>query len=161
MRNNGNRHRPKQGDRLIQVARNAVQIQSKCYFTSLSESLDVQFMNDSADKTTYSIKITKLQRQLLWEGEHRKIPTKVSAKFVLQPICSEKKCNWISMSVSVVSLKENFNLIGRVPKLITKWMTKFLQRPSNSARKTEEEPCEYYFQGDNFSCNCCKQKLMK
>ena len=44
------------------------------------------------------------------------------------------------MSVSVVILTENFNLIGRVPKLITKWMTKFLQRPSNSARKTEEVP---------------------
>ena len=43
-------------------------------------------------------------------------------KFVLQPICSEKKSNWISMPVSVVNLKENFDVIGHDG--ITSWILK-------------------------------------
>ena len=38
---------------------------------------------------------------------------KKMSKFVLQPICSEKKSNWISMPLSVVNLKENFDVIRR------------------------------------------------
>ena len=38
--------------------------------------------------------------------------------FLLKPICSEKKSNRISMSVSVVNLKENCDVIGHVSKLM-------------------------------------------
>ena len=44
--------------------------------------------------------------------KENEIKKKVS-KFVLQPICSEKKSNWISMPLSVVNLKENFDVIRR------------------------------------------------
>ena len=98
-------------------------------------------------------------------------------KFVLQPICSEKKSNWMSASFSVVNLTENFDVIGYFPKLTATRLTKFLKRPSNSEKVIIkgkrvnrggggggyglEVPCEYYFQGDNFLCNWFKQKLMK
>ena len=55
-------------------------------------------------------------------------------KFVLQPICSEKKSNWMSASFSVVNLTENFDVIGYFPKLTATRLTKFLKRPSNSEK---------------------------
>ena len=55
-------------------------------------------------------------------------------KFVLQPICSEKKSNWMSASFSVVNLTENFDVIGYFPKLTATRMTQFLKRPSNSEK---------------------------
>lgn len=72
------------------------------------------------------------------------------------------------------NLTDQFDVIGHVPKLMATWLTKFLKRPSNSGKAIIkgkrvnrgggyglEVPCEYHFQGDDFSCNWLKQKLMK
>ena len=74
------------------------------------------------------------------------------------------------MSVSVVNLTENFDAIGHAPYLMATWLIKFLKRLSNSEKVIIkgkcinreggyglEVPCEYHFQGDNFSCNWLKK----
>ena len=68
-------------------------------------------------------------------------------------------------------LTDQFDVIGHVPKLMATWLTKFLKRPSNSGKAIIKGkrvnrgggyglkvPCEYHFQGDDFSCNWLKQK---
>ena len=87
-------------------------------------------------------------------------PLKMAAKHTLHPN----------------NLTDQFDVIGHdVPKLIATWLTyKFLKRPSNSGEAISkgkrvnrgggyglEVPCEYHFQGDDYSCNWLKQKLMK
>ena len=74
------------------------------------------------------------------------------------------------------NLTYQFVVIGHVPKLhvMATWLTKFLKRPSNSGKAIIKGkcinrgggyglavPCENHFQGDDFSCNWLKQKLMK
>ena len=64
-------------------------------------------------------------------------------------------------------------VVGHVPKLMAVWLTKFLKRPTNSGKVVItgkrvnrgggyglEIPCEYIFQGDLFSCNWLKDKLI-
>ena len=63
-------------------------------------------------------------------------------------------------------------VIGHVPKLL--WLTKFLKRPTNigtvvikgkrinrGAGYGVELPCQFKFQGDNFSSNWLRNKLKK
>ena len=65
-------------------------------------------------------------------------------------------------------------VVGHVPKLMAKWVTKFLKRASNSgtalitgkrisrgAGYGLELPCELKFQGDKYSCDWLKEKLKK
>jgi len=72
------------------------------------------------------------------------------------------------------NLTDQFDVIGHVRKLMATWFTKFLKRPSNSGKAIikrkrinrgggygPEVPCEYHFQGVEFSCDWLKQKLMK
>ena len=64
-------------------------------------------------------------------------------------------------------------VVGHVPKLMAVWLTKFLKRPTNSGKVVItgqqvnrgggyglEIPCEYVLQGDLFSCNWLKDKLI-
>lgn len=64
-------------------------------------------------------------------------------------------------------------IVGHVPKLMAVWLTKFLKRPTNSGKVVItgkrvnrgggyglELPCEYVLQGDLFSCNWLKDKLI-
>ena len=63
--------------------------------------------------------IKLLDRNFFFEKENiERDQQKVRMKFVLQPICPEKKSNWIYLSVSVVILNENFDVIGHIPKLM-------------------------------------------
>ena len=72
------------------------------------------------------------------------------------------------------NLNDEFDVIGHVPKLMAMWLTKFLKRPLNSAKVIVkgkrvnrgggyglEVPCQYHFQGDNFSCKWLHEKLIK
>ena len=71
-------------------------------------------------------------------------------------------------------ISDDMEVIGHVPKLMALWLTKFLKRPTNTgtvvitskwinrgAGYGVELPCEFKFQGDNFSSNWLKIKLKK
>ena len=62
-------------------------------------------------------------------------------------------------------LNKEFEVIGQVPKLMATWLTRFLKRHTNCGKVVIkgkrvnrgggfglEVPCEYIFEGDNFSC---------
>lgn len=71
-------------------------------------------------------------------------------------------------------MREDFEIIGHVPKLMAIWLTKFLKRAANSGKAVIkgkrvnrgggyglEIPCEFHFTGDAFSISWLKAKLKK
>ena len=77
------------------------------------------------------------------------------------------------VDVNAVSvLTEMDHVVGHLPKLMARWVSKFLKRLTNhgkvvvAGKKVNrgggyglEIPCEYEFEGDNFSCNWLKDKM--
>ena len=77
------------------------------------------------------------------------------------------------VDVNAVSvLTEMDHVVGHLPKLMARWASKFLKRLTNhgkvvvAGKKVNrgggyglEIPCEYEFEGDNFSCNWLKDKM--
>ena len=77
------------------------------------------------------------------------------------------------VDVNAVSvLTEMDHVVGHLPKLMVRWVSKFLKRLTNhgkvvvAGKKVNrgggyglEIPCEYEFKGDNFSCNWLKDKM--
>lgn len=107
---------------------------------NMNESNAVALVQAAKEKTVMSDQVQK--------------PLKMAAKQTMHPN----------------NLTDQFDEIGHVPKLMATWLTKFLKRPSNSGKtiikgkrvNSEggyglEVPCEYHFQGDDFSCNWLKQ----
>ena len=71
-------------------------------------------------------------------------------------------------------MKDDYEVIGHVPKLMALWLTKFLKRPTNKGKVTVkgmrvnrggsyglEIPCEYKFEGDSFSNTWLRNKLIE
>ena len=98
-------------------------------------------------------------------SESRIIPKSNSSELSdqVQPINSFIHPNTIS---------DDNEVIGHIPKLMALWVTKFLKRATNSgtvvitgkrinrgAGYGVELPCQYTFQGDEFSCKWLKDKL--
>ncbi len=65
-------------------------------------------------------------------------------------------------------------VVGHIPKLMSRWVTKFFKRATNSgtviikgkrvnrgAGYGVELPCKFTFKGDSFSCSWLKDKLKK
>ena len=63
-------------------------------------------------------------------------------------------------------------MVGHLPKLMVRWVSKFLKRLTNHGKVVVtgknvnrgggyglEIPCEYKFEGDNFSCNWLEDKM--
>ena len=70
------------------------------------------------------------------------------------------------------TISDDNEVIAHIPKLMALWVTKFLKRATNSgtvvitgkrinrgAGYGVELPCQYTFQGDEFSCKWLKDKL--
>ena len=71
-------------------------------------------------------------------------------------------------------MTNDMEVVGHIPKLMARWVTKFLKRANNSGTviiKGErvnrgagygvELPCKFTFKGDSFSCSWLKDKLKK
>ena len=71
-------------------------------------------------------------------------------------------------------LNKELEVIGQVPKLMATWLTRFLKRHTNCEKVVIkgkrvnrgggfglEVPCEYIFEGDNFSCEWLHRKLIE
>ena len=71
-----------------------------------------------------------------------------------------------------IILNKEFEVIGHIPKLMATWLTRFLKRHINCGKVVIkgkrvnrgggfglEVPCEYNFEGDNFSCVRLHRKL--
>ena len=69
-------------------------------------------------------------------------------------------------------ISDDMDVIGYVLKLMALWVKKFLKRPTNIGMVVikgkrinrgagVELPCEFKFQGDNFSSNWLRNKLKK
>ena len=71
-------------------------------------------------------------------------------------------------------MSDDFEVVGRVPKLMAIWLTKFLNRATNIGKVVIkgkrvnrgggyglEIPCEYQFMGDAFSISWLKEKPQK
>ena len=71
-------------------------------------------------------------------------------------------------------VRNDYEVLGHVPKLMAIWLTKFLKRGTNNGKAVVkgkhvnrgggyglEVPCEYFFTGDKFSISWLKTKLEK
>ena len=115
--------------------------------------------------------------------EHRlkREPNNTDDKNAVAVVRERQKLNSSQPSDEVLSINscihpnemsDSNEIIGHIPKLMALWVTKFLKRATNcgtvaitgkhvnrGAGYGVEVPCQYTFQGDNFSCNWLKDKL--